>query len=262
MKQPASAAKSSRSLPIFEQRTKVLMLLVGLAAAPALPITTAFGQQHSSYVEDVPGAELIPDPFDESASLRSDSKIVGGEAAERGAWAWQVAVYRRASKNGRPLGREFLFCGGSLIHSKWVLTAAHCFDADTDGHFDRAAESDVIVVEGTQVLARTTFGGGNGNGRKLRVRRIVVHEQWQPRTRENDIALLELASPAMSKPVSLAFSQTSARAAAGSKAVQGDDPEPGTPATVTGWIQRPQGACHANAGGASGGLTPDVPGGV
>src|SRR5262249_55119785 len=205
----------------------------------AVPGAMAFGQQRSPYIDDSPQAELLPDPFDESVSLRSDSKIVGGEAAARGAWPWQVAVYRRPMKNGQPVGHSFLFCGGSLIHSRWVLTAAHCFNSDGEGKYDGAAEGDVIVVEGTQGVTPSRFGGGTGNGRKLRVHRILVHEQWKPQSRENDVALIELASPALSKPIPLGSAQASSRMRADAKNVQSSvqtaEPEPGTLATVTGW---------------------------
>jgi secreted trypsin-like serine protease len=170
--------------------------LLGFCAAPAL------GQTPAPDADDRPGV-LLPDPFDDSLSMRGDAKIVGGEPARRNAWPWQVAIYRRAVKNGTPLGAGFLFCGGSLISSKWVLTAAHCFEPERSGAYDAASAADIVVVEGTNVLAPSRFGGGNGNGKKLRVARILVHEAWNARSMENDIALIELASPAASKPVGL-----------------------------------------------------------
>ena len=69
-------------------------------------------------VKSLPGV-LLPDRYDDSPSLRGDAKIVGGEAAARNAWPWQVALYRRAMKDGKPLGADFLFCGGSLISPRW-----------------------------------------------------------------------------------------------------------------------------------------------
>jgi secreted trypsin-like serine protease len=221
-------------------RTTILALLLALSAATALPCASALGQTLFP-LDDSQQAELLPDPYDDSPSFRGDdSKIVGGEAASRGAWPWQVAIYRRAMKNGAPLGKGFLFCGGSLVNARWVLTAAHCFDADSTGRYDRAAAGHVVVVEATNVLTPSLFGGGNGNGRKLRVNRIVVHEQWNSRSSENDIALLELASPAVSKPIPVSFAQNSgaaqAKVSAQAKDVGADGPEiEGILATVTGW---------------------------
>ena len=43
-------------------------------------------------------------------------KIVGGTRATAGDWGWQVLMLSRGS----------FICGGSLINSQWIVTAAHC----------------------------------------------------------------------------------------------------------------------------------------
>ena len=50
---------------------------------------------------------------------------MGGEDAERHRYPWQVFIAKAGTK--KPM------CGGSLISSRHVLTAAHCFvDTSTD----------------------------------------------------------------------------------------------------------------------------------
>ena len=46
------------------------------------------------------------------------TKIVGGVEAEPNSWPWQVALFFDAG----------WFCGGSIIDTNWVMTAAHCAD--------------------------------------------------------------------------------------------------------------------------------------
>jgi len=45
------------------------------------------------------------------------SRVVGGEDATPGEWCWQVALINSLNQ---------YLCGGALIGTQWVLTAAHC----------------------------------------------------------------------------------------------------------------------------------------
>lgn len=144
------------------------------------------------------------------ADLKSEVsyRIVGGTLAQNGAWPWQVVMYKRDAN-----GVYTMQCGGSIIHERWVLTAAHCIKS--------REKDDYVVVEGTTRIDNPLRK--NGKGRTLSVRRVLPHEGYVSKSYENDIALLELASSAKSKPVPLSLIESSVIE------------EPGRMSTVTGW---------------------------
>jgi secreted trypsin-like serine protease len=134
-------------------------------------------------------AEPVQDALD---TLRPsvNTRILGGTAALLGAWPWQVLIFIPGSGNGGAM------CGGSLIGTHWVLTAAHCFNK-----FNQSRPIAVLEQRGTD-NAKAQLADIDGKSIH-HVSKPIVHREYNDHTHENDIALLRLNEAARSQPVPL-----------------------------------------------------------
>ncbi|XP_057260530.1 complement factor I [Pezoporus wallicus] len=106
-------------------------------------------------------------------TLTRRKRIIGGETARKGEFPWQVAI-KDTSNEGATV-----YCGGVYIGGCWVLTAAHCVRANRV-HLYRVW----VGLLDTILYDRETD--------TLRLNRLIIHENYNASTYENDIALLEL----------------------------------------------------------------------
>ncbi|KAJ1189990.1 hypothetical protein NDU88_006731 [Pleurodeles waltl] len=96
------------------------------------------------------------------------ARIIGGVSSSINSWPWQASLQYQGGH----------ICGGSIINSEWVLTAAHCFQNGQG----QVARWRVQVGKSTLTFMFATP-----------VEKIIVHSGFS--TRANDIALLKLKSP-------------------------------------------------------------------
>ena len=136
----------------------------------------------------------------------AEGRIVGGTIAPTNKWPAQVGLLLANYANNF----QAQYCGGTLVHERFIVTAAHCSDFVNEGQ--------VHVLTGTQSLL-------NG-GTRHAVRRIVIHPNWNPRTFNADIAVWELQNAVTGiTPARMIASPRQER----------DSADPGSSAIATGW---------------------------
>eukprot|EP01105_Mastigella_eilhardi_P012984 TRINITY_DN2956_c0_g1_i4.p1 TRINITY_DN2956_c0_g1~~TRINITY_DN2956_c0_g1_i4.p1 ORF type:complete len:544 (+),score=86.31 TRINITY_DN2956_c0_g1_i4:46-1632(+) len=107
--------------------------------------------------------------------------VHGDEVSPEHKYPWVVAV---AIDLGD--GALVVFCGGALISSDRVLTAAHCIyhhDWASYGYANR------YVIVGVHDLTSSTEGH-----QVLRWKKVFVHSDFDPTNSKNDIAIIQLES--------------------------------------------------------------------
>merc|ERR1711872_722282 len=109
------------------------------------------------------------------APVSSSNRIVGGkEVNPKGKLPYQV-LFRPCNSEGR-CG----LCGGTIVNKRFVITAAHCYNS-------MFTKMEVIVGEHNEC------DGVNEGGKLIKVKKITLHPDYNSRTVDNDIAVLELA---------------------------------------------------------------------
>jgi secreted trypsin-like serine protease len=111
------------------------------------------------------------------SEIDSCIRIVGGDPTVIKWHPWQVALQVEGD-----------LCGGVYIGGNWVLTAAHCFNSDD-------AKRVQVKAGATNVLT---------SGKWEPVVRVILHEKYNRTTKENDLALVKMASQQPVQAIALA----------------------------------------------------------
>ena len=126
-------------------------------------------------------------------------RIVGGAETVPGEYPFMVSLHLNGSH----------WCGGSLIASDQVLTAAHCVESGAP-----ASSYDAVIGRHAQ---------SSNIGESIRVEEITIHPSYNTFTLDSDLAILKLATRSNAPTIEVATSADAELFA------------PGTNATVIGW---------------------------
>ncbi|XP_075976580.1 brachyurin-like [Anticarsia gemmatalis] len=159
---------------------KVLIVLALAAVACANAVPTAAGTPGYSIIEN----HLIPlgEKVRKAEEELSKGRIAGGIPSNLGEFPYQAGLLANfIDVNGTGI------CGGSLVSSNRVITAAHCW-------FDGVHQAWRLTV----VLGSVTIYSG---GVRQQTSVVAMHPQWNPDLIRDDVAVIYLPTP-------VAFSST------------------------------------------------------
>lgn len=121
-------------------------------------------------------------PVETFGSIRSKRIINGNEVKDFENYKFVAAVLGKYGYNAFSL-----LCGGSIIHSRFILTSAHCFFIENEKR--NIKEDMLLTVAGSQFL-----NNNRSIPRLFRyVKKLIVHENYTTRNPVNDLALVYLA---------------------------------------------------------------------
>ena len=149
---------------------------------------------------------------DVSPVIRKKKRVVNGGGANYGEWPWQVLIYKTQTLNNflqksdifediendlpqfsESLKLTYNSCGGALVNSQWVITAAHCVY-----HFDTL---DSILVHLGEYNTRSTMEPHDHVIKKIT--KLKIHPYYEASRDfglEYDLALLKLERPVKFHP--------------------------------------------------------------
>ncbi|XP_037123211.1 transmembrane protease serine 5 isoform X1 [Syngnathus acus] len=104
------------------------------------------------------------------------ARIIGGVEAPLGRWPWQVSLYYSKRHT----------CGGSIISSQWIITAAHCV------HNYRLPQVSSWAVY-TGVVTRSSANMAERTGHAVET--IVYNDNYNHVSHDSDVALMKLRTP-------------------------------------------------------------------
>lgn len=131
-------------------------------------------------------ATRLKQPFTSKLILNPGSRIIGGEKAPDGSVPYQVSLQAFGYHQ----------CGGAIIHKRFVLSAAHCFQYKN--------AKDISIVTGTNKF--------NKPGKTYYAENVIIHPMYNnPNADHNDIALVRLNDSivwdAKTRPVKLPYKE-------------------------------------------------------
>ncbi|MCB5165148.1 serine protease [Streptomyces bambusae] len=172
--------------------------LMATSAAPAGAAQQPGDAEAMRIIQSVSGAQHAPE---------RDSYIIGGTKTTIKNYPYMAQLFVEVSP-----GRGS-FCGGAVINSRKILTAAHCVSGRN------------FVTKGVVVTGATRLADGSSlyGGKAFRIKKQWQHPKYNSRTFDNDIAVLTLAAPTNAKTIKVTTSTDKASY------------RPGTKATAVGW---------------------------
>ena len=104
--------------------------------------------------------------------MTTTNRIIDGETAPSPI-PWQISIQFRGIDGAH-------YCGGSVLDSKTIVTAAHCTDKSAEDY------------------SKWTIRAGDTNkmeGQRIQIAQVIIHPDWDPEMIRNDIAIIKLSEP-------------------------------------------------------------------